>query len=304
MPDASTSTTTTSTSAAGANAAAAALVVVRAAVAPMHAEARVSSAQTSQALAGHVLLVHETAGDWLRAAGLDGYTAWVHRGYLAPVGADQAVEARLGTPAAPWAPVGLPALLDARNRRAGSVSLGCVTRAAGGARPLPLGALVENASWGGEPPRERVESGAAAGRAEQGARFPRTGPAVAASAATLFVGTSYQWGGVTPWGADCSGFVQAVYRLHGAELPRDAWQQALVGAPAADRAADLGPGDLLFFSDRDDRRITHVGVSLGGSRMAHVALGRGGFAIERLDDADDPYVARLVRQQVAARRVL
>lgn len=310
MPDERTTSTTgaaiaTATMSAPPSAAGAApLVVVRAAVAPMHAEARVSSAQTSQALAGHVLLVHETAGDWLRVAGVDGYAAWAHRGYLAASDDDGAVEARLGVAEAPWAPAGAPTLLDARNRRASSASLGCVARGAAGPRALPLGALLEDAPWGGEPARERLESGAAVGRAEQGARFPRDAAAVAASAATLFAGTSYQWGGVTPWGADCSGFVQAVFRLHGAELPRDAWQQALAGAPAAERVAELGPGDLLFFSDRDDRRITHVGVALGGSRMAHVALGRGGFAVERLDDVADPYVARLVRQQVAARRVV
>ena len=41
-----------------------------------------------------------------------------------------------------------------------------------------------------------------------------------------FAGTPYQWGGVTPWGADCSGLVQTVFWLHGVTLPRDAWQQA------------------------------------------------------------------------------
>jgi cell wall-associated NlpC family hydrolase len=126
---------------------------------------------------------------------------------------------------------------------------------------------------------------------------------VAASAVPLFAGASYLWGGVTPWGADCSGFVQTLFRLHGVELPRDAWQQALAGAPAPAAVADLAPADLLFFSDRDDSRVTHVGVALGGSRMAHVSLGRGGFAVERLDDASDPYVARLREQWRGARSV-
>ena len=54
-----------------------------------------------------------------------------------------------------------------------------------------------------------------------------------------------------------------------------------VATRAPIRRAGL-PGDLLFFSDRDDRRITHVGISLGDESMVHLALGRGGYAVERL----------------------
>ena len=44
---------------------------------------------------------------------------------------------------------------------------------------------------------------------------------------------SYQWGGVTPWGADCSGMVQTVFGMHGVPLPRDARQQAELGTALA-----------------------------------------------------------------------
>ena len=57
-------------------------VIVRASIAPMHAEARVSSVQISQRLAGHRVTVLETQGDWLRVRGEDGYEGWMHRGYL------------------------------------------------------------------------------------------------------------------------------------------------------------------------------------------------------------------------------
>jgi len=63
-------------------------------------------------------------------------------------------------------------------------------------------------------------------------------------------------------------------------------------------------GDLLFFSDRADRRITHVGISLGGARMVHLGLGRGGYAVEQLDSRDDQYVTSLMSRFVAARRVI
>ena len=63
-------------------------------------------------------------------------------------------------------------------------------------------------------------------------------------------------------------------------------------------------GDLLFFFEREDGRVTHVGVAAGGGRMLHVALGRGGFVEEDLAGDDDPYVATLRGRFVGARRVL
>lgn len=118
------------------------------------------------------------------------------------------------------------------------------------------------------------------------------------SAREAFVGTPYIWGGITPWGADCSGFAQTVFAVHGIALPRDSSQQALIGVDADGRAA----GDLLFFSEREDGRITHVAISLGPDEFAHVALGRGGHAVERRD-GPDPYVPALLARFRFARRV-
>jgi len=67
---------------------------------------------------------------------------------------------------------------------------------------------------------------------------------------------------------------------------------------------DAREGDLLFFSDRADRQITHVAISLGGGGIVHQALGRGGFGVERLDDASDPYVTTLLERFTCARRVI
>lgn len=245
---------------------------VRVPIAPMHGEPRVSSPQISQQLAGHVVDVLAVEGDWRRARGADGYEGWVHQGYLEPARARGAERAPL-------------------------VSLGCVARdERGGRRALPLGALLAAG--------EIVQLGEAVELGRLAARFPADAAAIARSAQTFFEGTSYVWGGVTPWGADCSGLVQTAYALHGVVLPRDAWQQAEAGAPGEPALLDARTGDLLFFSDRDDRRITHVGLALGGRRMVHLALGRGGYAVEQLDDAGDPYVTRLAGRFVTARRVL
>lgn len=249
-------------------------VMVRASIAPMHAEARISSPQISQRLAGHVVQVLDAEGDWLRVRGEDGYEGWMHRGYVSPVD-DAAPEP------------------DSRQ-----LSLGCTVRTATSrrTRSLPLGAWLV--------PGEEVVSGYVFDAVGRRAAFPRNGAAIAASAVDRFAGTPYQWGGVSPWGADCSGLTQTTFWLHGVSLPRDAWQQAEVGQDAGTNVADWAPADLLFFSDRVDRRITHVGIALGSSGMVHLALGRGGYAVERLAATDDAYVVALMKRFVSARRVI
>lgn len=243
---------------------------VHAAVAPLVGEARISGSMTSQLISGAVLTMLERQGDWLRVRGDDGYEGWTHIGYLAPSNGGEAT----------W-----------------RLSLDCVVREANGiVRSLPLGARLT--------PSAEVVSGDVIEASEQASRFPRDASAIAHSAATLYSGASYLWGGVTPNGCDCSGFVQQIFALHGVALPRDAWQQALVGASLlADATARHAPADLLYFSDRDDQRITHVGIALGDGRMVHSALRRGGLAMEQLDAADD-YVARLRAQCVGVNRVV
>lgn len=254
------------------------VATVRAPVAPMHGEPRVASPMISQQVAGHRLEVLDEEGDWVRARGADHYDGWVHVGFLAR------------TPAATSGE-------DRRNSLPLRVSLGCVACAADGTRrALPLRAILG--------PDEAAMAGEVIDGVRLAERFPLDPTAVTRSAQEFFAGTSYLWGGVTPWGADCSGLVQSAYGLHGKQLPRDAWQQAEVGADAGRDVGELVAGDLLFFSDRDDRRVTHVGMSLGERRMVHLSLGRGGYAIERLDNRRDPYVERLRKGFIVARRMI
>ena len=250
------------------------MVAVGASIAPMHAEARVSSPQISQRLAGHVVQVLDVDGDWLRVRGEDAYDGWMNRGYVAR---------------------GSGILASAGGR---TLSLGCAVRngTTGRTRSLPLGAWLA--------PDESVVTGDVVDAEARASAFPRIAAAIAATAVSRFAGTPYQWGGVSPWGADCSGLTQTTFWLHGVILPRDAWQQAEVGQDAGASVADWAPADLLFFSDRADRRITHVGIALGSSGMVHLALGRGGYAVERLDAKDDAYVVALMKRFVSARRVV
>ena len=248
---------------------------MRSSIAPLQAEARVSGPQVSQRLAGQVLTVLRREGDWRRVRGEDEYEGWVHHGYL------DSCDARTA---------------DRLTKR--PISLGCVVHAARGdlRRALPFGARLAD--------DELIEEGEAVEALTLRVRFPRDPDAIAATAIRYFGGTPYQWGGVTPWGADCSGLVQSVFAMHGVPLPRDAWQQAERGTEVDGDIASLGVADLLFFSDRHDRRVTHVGIGLGASRMVHLALGRGGFAIDRFDEGDDPYVRQLRDWFLGARRVI
>jgi hypothetical protein len=243
-------------------------MIVRASVAPMHAEARVSSPQISQRLAGHAVAVLATEGDWCRVRGEDGYEGWMHRGYLAA---------------------------NVTETTSRLLSLGCVVRTPLATYALPLGAWV--------PDDGIVLSGEAVDGQTRALAFPRDAEAIATTAVERWDGTPYQWGGVSPWGADCSGIVQTTFWLHGVVLPRDAWQQAELGEDAGAEPSRWRVGDLLFFSDRADRRITHVGISLGPQRMVHLALGRGGYAVEQLDDKSDDYVSSLMSRFIVARRL-
>jgi cell wall-associated NlpC family hydrolase len=248
---------------------------VRTPLAPMHGEPRIASQMISQQLAGHRVEIVDEEGDWVRARGADAYEGWMHLGFLARA----------------------PGGSARQSRQASRVSLGCVTRnPSGDRRSLPLRAILS--------PDEVVSAGDAAESNRLAERFPAEARAITKSAQEYFTATSYLWGGVTPWGADCSGLVQSAFALHGIQLPRDAWQQAECGTDAGQDVGELLAGDLLFFSDRDDGRVTHVGIALGGRRMVHLALGRGGYAVERLDDRKDQYVDRLRRRFLFARRVV
>jgi len=83
-------------------------------------------------------------------------------------------------------------------------------------------------------------------------------PGTLTQSAMLLLGCPYLWGGRTPMGYDCSGFVQIIYAVHGIQLPRDAKQQAEVGDTIA-FLEEARAHDLAFF-ENDQGKITHVGM--------------------------------------------
>ena len=84
--------------------------------------------------------------------------------------------------------------------------------------------------------------------------------------ARLHLGLAYLWGGMSPYGLDCSGLVHLSLRSLGLLVPRDAHDQQDASTPVEVDA--VRPGDLLFFA-RDGQPAHHVGIATGEGRMLH-----------------------------------
>lgn len=96
--------------------------------------------------------------------------------------------------------------------------------------------------------------------------------------AKSFLNAPYLWGGRTHFGIDCSGFTQAIFRMQGITLKRDAYLQAEQGQ-TVDFLQETRTGDLAFF-DNDEGRITHVGILLDNARIIHAS---GKVKIDKID---------------------
>ena len=113
-----------------------------------------------------------------------------------------------------------------------------------------------------------------------------TNASAVASTAEQYLGTPYLWGGTTPAGFDCSGFVQYVFARLGVQLPRTSEQQANVGQPVAS-LADARPGDLLFFAGSDGTASSpgHVAIYVGGNQMIDAPYTGTNVRIEPIPNA-------------------
>lgn len=96
--------------------------------------------------------------------------------------------------------------------------------------------------------------------------------------AYLFLNAPYLWGGRSPFGIDCSGFTQLVFKLNGTKIPRDASQQVELGL-TLNFVEEAEVGDLAFF-DNEQGNIVHVGLVLDNQHIIHAS---GSVRIDKFD---------------------
>lgn len=239
--------------------------VVSAAIAPMLAGPRIQSTQVSQAVLGSRLIVFRREGRWLQCRGPDGYIGWIHAGYVALMDEGMARAWELGADGDLWVSLGASVVADDGDVMVRLPWAARVLREQDGIVRLPDGRT-------GHAKGDMLPLGA------RGLGFPLETDALCQTA-SRWLGVPYLWGGITMGGVDCSGFVQAVYRMHGHLIPRDSDQQSRAGEPVEAGAEFelLHPGDLLFFAETPGR-CSHVAMSTGGSHIIHSSLGNGGVA--------------------------
>ncbi len=255
-------------------------IIARAGVAPITREPNLRSEQVTQCVLGETARVLEQQGEWRRVRHEgDRYEGWMHAGYALEV--DHEVARVWRESASGW-------------------SEGAVVRTEDGAiERLPLRARVGLAG-----PRVDLPDGRQgtiiAGRVTPYERVMVRAGGVSADlwAMQFFGGTPYQWGGLTPWGVDCSGLVQTTFLARGTVLPRDAAQQALAGDAVP--LEDPRQGDLLFFAERGDR-ITHVAIAGPDDTLVHSTVACGGFVMESWGPGTRAMMLRA--QLVAVRRM-
>lgn len=198
------------------------------------AEASHKSEQINQLLFGDLYSVIEESTDWIKVkSDYDGYEGWIHRKHHSQI-----------TPA------------DFKKLRSEKVEvtldlLGIASNKLDKtSTSIPLGSYLRHKSY-----------------TYKGKKAKQSRNNIF-KYAHMYLNAPYLWGGKTPFGIDCSGFMQMSHKLAGIKLPRDSWQQALVGKTVKNLSS-AKKGDLCFFGDGE--KVTHVGMLLTPEAIIHAS---------------------------------
>ncbi|WP_196598278.1 NlpC/P60 family protein [Pectinatus frisingensis] len=110
--------------------------------------------------------------------------------------------------------------------------------------------------------------------------LPGNKAAAIISTAKKYIGVPYIYGGATPKGFDCSGYLQYVFKQNNFIIPRTADAQYEIGRKLP--VNQLQAGDLVFFST-DTKEVSHCGIYLGDGQFIHASTSKG-VRIDRLDN--------------------
>lgn len=226
-------------------------------VIPLRREPAHKSEIVSQLLFGEAYRILEKKPEWLRiAAAYDDYEGWLERKQHEPLAT--ALYKKLAKTPQPVA-----------------LEVACAATSAQRQVPIVIGSTLPD--FDGMNFRIGEEQFVYNGQAiTPGASYDYD--KIIEKCARRFLHAPYLWGGRSPFGIDCSGFTQVVFKLLGVPLKRDAYQQAMQGRDVdfIDLAKE---GDLAFFENKEGR-ITHVGILLKDKRLIHAS---GRVRIDRLD---------------------
>lgn len=207
-----------------------------------------ASEMVSQLLFGEHFKILEERGKWSRIRiAFDSYEGWIDNRQYKKIEEDLYHQIEESTPS--YSADLVEYLIDDQNRFTS----------------IPLGAVLNSASY----LQQKFDGDYISGKREKSELL---------ETAFLYLNTPFLWGGKTPFGIDCSGLTQMVYRLNGYSLLRDAAQQARQGE-ALSFIEESEPGDLAFFDDSEGK-ITHVGIMMQDNFIIHVD---GKVRIDRID---------------------
>ncbi|MFT4848254.1 MAG: hypothetical protein ACI83B_000780 [Sediminicola sp.] len=215
---------------------------------PLRAEPADTSELVSQILYGEIFKVLEVRSKWSRIRlAFDSYEGWVDNKQFAPLLEDEYKD------------------LSTENPRLSSDLVEFITTSENKLLTICLGSTLN-----GLHVLDHSFEGISISEIFQKQQLVKT--------ALLYLNAPYLWGGKTPFGIDCSGFTQMVYKLNGHNLQRDASQQVTQGEPLS-FIEESEPGDLAFF-DNSEGKIVHVGIIMKDNHIIHA---HGKVRVDGLD---------------------